>query len=287
MKEKEVLIIIPAYNEAANIGKVLDQLEKPEISDIADILVMNDASVDATNWLVKARGHALVTHVFNLGYGSGIQLGYKYAVRRGYKYVIQMDADGQHDVCNIPLLYNRLRQKDEDGRYPDIVLGARFMDGSGEYQISAAKRLAFHLFRFMMRIAAGRKIADPTTGLQGLSRKAVMYYSKYNHFDDKYPDTNMIIQMLLLKFKIVEVPAVMHPRTAGVSMHSGLKPIWYMLRMFFSVLAVIFRCKVLKVDENAGLEDIDAKMDRLKQEERKMEELHHTGRKKAELKSQS
>ena len=48
MKEKEVLIIIPAYNEAANIGKVLDQLEKPEISDIADILVMNDASVDAT-----------------------------------------------------------------------------------------------------------------------------------------------------------------------------------------------------------------------------------------------
>ena len=107
MKEKEVLIIIPAYNEAANIGKVLDQLEKPEISDIADILVMNDASVDATNWLVKVRGHALVTHVFNLGYGSGIQLGYKYAVRRGYKYVIQMDADGQHDVCNIPLLYNR------------------------------------------------------------------------------------------------------------------------------------------------------------------------------------
>ena len=66
MKEKEVLIIIPAYNEAANIGKVLDQLEKPEISDIADILVMNDASVDATNWLVKARGHALVTHVLIL-----------------------------------------------------------------------------------------------------------------------------------------------------------------------------------------------------------------------------
>ena len=94
MREKEVLVIIPAYNEAANIGKVLDQLERPEISEIADVLVMNDASVDSTNWLVKARGHAVVTHVFNLGYGSGIQLGYKYAVRRDYKYVIQMDADG-------------------------------------------------------------------------------------------------------------------------------------------------------------------------------------------------
>ena len=65
----------------------------------------------------------------------------------------------------------------------------------------------------------------------GLSRKAVLYYSKYNHFDDKYPDTNMITQMLLLDFKVVEIPAVMHARTSGKSMHSGLKPIWYMMRM--------------------------------------------------------
>lgn len=272
MSKKEVLVIIPAYNEAANIGKVLDQLEKPEISEIADILVMNDASVDNTNWLVKARGHAVITHVFNLGYGSGIQLGYKYAVRRDYKYVIQMDADGQHDVCNIPVIYDRLRQKDEDGRYPDIVLGSRFMNGSTDFSVSIAKKIAFHLFRFMIEVAAGRKIADPTTGLQGLSRKAVLYYSKYNHFDDKYPDTNMIMQMILLKFKVVEVPAVMHPRTAGVSMHSGLKPIWYMLRMFFSVLAVVFRYKVLKVDENAGLQDV---------------EISYTQQKTAELKKQN
>lgn len=272
MREKEVLVIIPAYNEAANIGKVLDQLEKPEISEIADILVMNDASVDNTNWLVKARGHAVITHVFNLGYGSGIQLGYKYAVRRDYKYVIQMDADGQHDVCNIPVIYDRLRQKDEDGRYPDIVLGSRFMNGSADFSVSIAKKIAFHLFRFMIEVAAGRKIADPTIGLQGLSRKAVLYYSKYNHFDDKYPDTNMIMQMILLKFKVVEVPAVMHPRTAGASMHSGLKPIWYMLRMFFSVLAVVFRCKVLKVDENAGLQDV---------------EIPYTQQKTAELKKQN
>ena len=62
---------------------------------------MNDASSDSTNWVVKAHGHTLVSHVFNLGYGSALQLGYKYAIRRKYSYVIQMDADGQHDVCNI------------------------------------------------------------------------------------------------------------------------------------------------------------------------------------------
>ena len=98
---KKLLIIIPAYNEAGTIGQLLDKLEEPEIADIADVLIMNDASVDITPFIARNRGHNVVTHVFNLGYGSGLQVGYKYAIRRGYEYVIQMDADGQHDASNI------------------------------------------------------------------------------------------------------------------------------------------------------------------------------------------
>ena len=216
---KELLIIMPAYNEEKNIGKVLEQLERAGVCEYADVLVMNDASSDATNWLVKARGYTLVTHVFNLGYGSALQLGYKYAIRRKYHYVIQMDADGQHDVCNIPVLYKKLKKQDADGRCPDIVLGSRFLKESEAYPTSHKKKIAYRLFRWMIRVIAGKKISDPTTGLQGLNRKAVLYYSKYKHFDDKYPDANMIVQMLLLGFKIEEVPAVMHPRNNGVSMH--------------------------------------------------------------------
>ena len=100
---------------------------------------MNDASLDSTNWITKKRNHVVVTHVFNLGYGSGLQLGYKYAVRRKYQYVIQMDADGQHDVCNIAAIYKALTTPDEDGKLPDIVLGSRFMEGSTEFPVSAAK----------------------------------------------------------------------------------------------------------------------------------------------------
>ena len=75
--QKEVLIIIPAYNEEQNIDKVLDNLTTPEISSVCDILVMNDASSDNTNWKAKKRHIAVVTHVFNLGYGGALQLGYK------------------------------------------------------------------------------------------------------------------------------------------------------------------------------------------------------------------
>lgn len=252
-EQKEVLIIIPAYNEEKNITKVLDKLEQPEIKNIADVLVMNDASSDKTNWIVKGRHHTLVTHVFNLGYGSALQLGYKYAIRRGYQYVIQMDADGQHDVCNIPEIYKALKEKDADGKVPDIVLASRFMPGSPAFPTSGSKKLAYRLFRFMIRIGTGKRIMDPTTGLQGLNRRTVLYYSQYNHFDDKYPDANIIMQMLLLGFRIREIPAVMHPRTEGVSMHSGLKPIMYMFRMFFSILAILFRIKVLKIETEEKL----------------------------------
>ena len=91
--------------------------------------------------------------------------------------------------------------------------------------------------------------------MQGLSRKAFLYYSKYKHFDDKYPDANMIIQMLLLGFKIEETPAVMHHRDCGESMHSGLKPLVYMIRMVFSIIGVVFRVKVLKIDKGVGEKD--------------------------------
>ena len=167
-----------------------------------------------------------------------------------------MDADGQHDVCNIPQIYERLRQKDADGRYPDIVLGSRFMEESSDFPVSMTKKLAYALFRKMIKMTTGRQIYDPTTGLQGLSRKAFLYYSKYKHFDDKYPDANMIIQMLLLGFKVEEIPAVMHNRQTGVSMHSGLKPVIYMFRMVFSIIGVVFRVKVLKIDAGAGKEDV-------------------------------
>ena len=70
--KKEVLIIIPAYNEEKNIVSLLEKLEQPEIAQIADVLIMNDASSDATNYVVKKRNHEVVTHVFNLGYGTAL-----------------------------------------------------------------------------------------------------------------------------------------------------------------------------------------------------------------------
>ena len=248
-RTKDLLIIIPAYNEEACIGEMLGQLETGEIADIADIMVINDGSVDNTGRIVREHGHGLITHIYHMGYGAALLSGYKYAVRRQYKYVIQIDADGQHDVCNIFTIYARLQETDGTGNGPDIVLGSRFLEGSKTFRVSNLKKMTIGAFRGLIYLTTGQKITDPTSGLQGLNLRTLRYYSEYSHFDDKYPDTNMVIQMLLLGYQIEEVPAVMHERATGASMHDGLiNDAIYIAHMFFSICAILLRILVLKAE---------------------------------------
>ncbi len=241
---KEVLVLIPAYNEEESIGSFLNNLKEAGVYDLADILVINDFSRDKTVRIAHEHHVKVINHVYNLGYGSALQLGYKYAVRKGYRYVIQLDADGQHDACNVFNIYNQLITPMENGKLPDIVIGSRFADGSETFYINGLKRVSIRFFRWMIRKTTGAVIQDPTSGLQGLNRDAFLYYSKYQNFDYMYPDANMIVQMLMLGYRIVEIPSVMHERMAGESMHSGiLKPLIYMMVMPLSVLAVYLRLK--------------------------------------------
>ena len=247
-QKKELLIIVPAYNEEKTINALLDKFEEPGIAEIADVLIMNDGSKDSTGALARKRNVNVVDHIYNLGYGSGLQIGYKYATRNGYKYLIQMDADGQHDISNVPVIYKELTTPDANGKTPDIVLGSRFVKGAPKYPSSLLKNIAYTLFRTLIKIGSGQKIMDPTTGLQGLSRRAFSYYSIFSHFDERYPDANMIMQMILLGFRVKEIPALMHTRKNGTSMHSGLKPVLYMFQMTVSIFAVWIRIKIFKED---------------------------------------
>ena len=173
--KKKLLIIIPAYNEEGSIGKFLSQLIS---SDELPILV--------------------ISHPYNLGYGTALQTGYKYGVYNDYQYLIQMDSDGQHDICNIPNIYACLKSH----KAPDLVIGSRFLKESQSFPISLKKRLAIHFFRKAVKLASKQEISDPTSGLQGLTRSVFEYYAQVGNFDNNYPDANMLVQMALLECKI-------------------------------------------------------------------------------------
>ena len=205
MPRKDTLVIMPAFNEAEAIGVFLDKLTQANVQDMADILIINDGSADDTSQIVKDKGFEIISHIYNLGYGCALQTGYKHAVRKDYEYLIQIDSDGQHDVRNIESLLKALKSQDVD-----IVIGSRFLEGSSTFHISGIKMLAIKLFRSMIKGITHQQVLDPTSGLQGLNRRAFLYYSYYNNFVSDFPDANMIIQMLLNDFKTGEIPAVMH-----------------------------------------------------------------------------
>src|SRR5574341_2139540 len=95
--DKDTLVIIPAFNEALSISRVVASITRlyPDV----DVAVINDGSHDGTARLAKEAGASVLSHPFNMGYGVSLQTGYKLAVRNDYRYVVQIDGDGQHDLC--------------------------------------------------------------------------------------------------------------------------------------------------------------------------------------------
>ena len=127
------LIIIPAYNEAESIAKVVNDLTDhyPQY----DYVVVNDGSQDATKEIcLKNHFHVLNLPV-NMGIGGAVQTGYCYARDNGYDMAVQIDGDGQHDVTFL----NGMIDLIESGQ-ADVVIGSRFVRREG-FQSSRLRRL--------------------------------------------------------------------------------------------------------------------------------------------------
>lgn len=238
--DDRVLVCLPVYNEADNVGEVLDDILRLRLRLMFDILVVNDGSTDDTVTVCQRSDVSVISHLYNMGYGAALKTAYRYANKYKYDYVIQVDADGQHDVCNIENLYITLTSNTKIK--PDIVIGSRFLQDRIAFSIAPHKMLVIRMLRAIIRMATHKNITDPTSGLQGLSRKAFCYYSKFNCFAIDYPDANMIIQMILKDFVVDEIPAVMHQRIAGTSMHHGIfRPIKYVVEMMLSLIITYLR----------------------------------------------
>ncbi len=229
---KPYLIVIPAYNEEGHIADVIDGARRSNPD--ADILVVNDGSTDNTSVLSKQRGVMVLDIPFNIGYGGALQTGFRFAVKHEYDLVITFDADGQHDPGSVKALIDTMEREKAD-----VVIGSRFIEGS--YRMGILRKIGVRLFSGIALLYGGMRISDPTSGFQLFDRKAFSHLARDDNYPLDYPDVNIVLALHKMDFKIVEAPVRMNEKPDGKSMHSGLRPIVYVLRMCLAILMVFLR----------------------------------------------
>lgn len=221
-----VLIVIPAFNEASAIGKVVEDVRR---HCAHDILVIDDGSQDETAARALAAGARVVRHPCNLGIGAAVQTGYLFALRNGYDTVVRQDGDGQHDPAYIEQFVKLL-----EGGDCDIVVGSRFLAREG-FQSTVVRRLGI-LILSVISALVGTRTTDPTSGYWGVNRRALDALAP-SHPDD-YPETEALVIAAAAGCRIREIPVIMRERTSGTSSISALYSGFYMIKVILALLIV-------------------------------------------------
>ncbi len=224
------LVLMPCYNEGPRVVSVIEDVKRaiPE----ADIAVIDDASSDNSASLARTAGATVLSHGCNLGYGAALETGYLYANRNGYGPVLQIDADGQHPPDQLPPLLAAVRSGDAD-----IAIGSRHMNGA-DNGTPIVRRAGHALFAGIIRVLTHLKTTDPTSGMQALSRRAMHFFAS-GVFPCDYPDSDVIVMAHMAGLRVKEFPVTMRSREGGAAMHSGLKPLYYAIKMLLSLFIVL------------------------------------------------
>ena len=220
----KTLIVIPAYNEALNIVKTVNDI-KQNAPDV-DYVVVNDGSKDNTLEVLKEHNFNYIDGFCNLGLFGAVQTGFKLALLNDYDIVIQFDGDGQHSAKYIKSLI------DEIGKGNDIVIGSRFVT---EKKPFTARMLGSRLIAFSIRLMTGKKITDPTSGFRAYNRSCIKDYA--NDMNNP-PEPDTLVYMLRKNRKIKEVQVQMSEREFGESYLNLMNTIKYMSRMMVSIFLI-------------------------------------------------
>jgi glycosyltransferase involved in cell wall biosynthesis len=231
-----LLVIVPAYNEEAAVGGVVRAIHAAMPG--TPVLVIDDCSLDATQAMARAAGARVLPLPHHLGLGGCVQAGYKLAFELGYEYVIRVDGDGQHDAGDIPRVFEALRTSG-----CEMVIGSRFVDG-GASRPHSIRGLGIRFFRMVLRPILGKPVHDPTSGFVGVNRNALQVFSK--SFPLEYPEIEALVVLQRKRFRFLEIPCRMHPRTTGRSSITAVRSIYYIVHVLLGVFV-----NVLKFDQRA------------------------------------
>jgi glycosyltransferase involved in cell wall biosynthesis len=222
----KILVIVPAYNEEENVGRVISDL-KENFSE-GEVLVIDDGSYDRTAEIAKSAGVKVLCHPFNLGIGGAVQTGYRYGVLYNYDVAIQFDGDGQHFASEIKKILSPILNNEAD-----VVIGSRFLVPEN-YRAPFFRRLGIAFFSSLLKLTVGVNVKDPTSGFRAINKRAMMFF--YERYPEDYPEVESIVLLKKKGFRIREVPVRMKQREGGKSSITLFASIYYMIKVSLAIL---------------------------------------------------
>jgi len=219
---ERIVVVLPAYNEAENLGEVLDQMpEKIEDHPVVP-LVVDDASDDGTAGVARAHGALVASLPIRRGGGQALRVGYELALRLGAVVVASLDADGQHLPSELPDVVGPILRDEAD-----MVQGSRML---GSYQReSHIRHLGVLVFSGLVTAMTGTRLTDVSNGYRATRAETLQ---KFILDEDQFWTSEIIIEALRHKARIHEVPITVLARKSGQSKKPrALKYGWQFLKV--------------------------------------------------------
>jgi dolichol-phosphate mannosyltransferase len=212
---KRALVVMPTYNEADNVTKIIPEVLAQD--ERFHVLIVDDNSPDGTARLIKEmqkdnpRIH-LLERPSKRGLGTAYVAGFKYALSHDFDFAFEMDADFSHD----PKSLVKLLAKAEDGF--DLVIGSRYISGVNVVNWPMSRLLLSYTANLYTRCITGLPVRDATAGFKCYRRVVLENLDLDAITSNGYSfqiETNFMVWEK--GFRISEVPIIFVDRRAGVS----------------------------------------------------------------------
>ena len=238
LKASDVLVVVPAYNEAASIGQVIDGIRMYGFQ----VLVIDDGSSDETQFVSHQKNALVLSLPFNVGVGGALRCGFRYAVENGFSAVIQCDADGQHIPSYLLNLVEAANRTDAH-----MIIGSRFGSEITTHDPTLLRRFAMLALSKVAQHATKHRITDSTSGFrliqQPLLGELATYLPAY-YLGDTF---EAVVVAGRAGYHIEEIGVAMAPREYGTSSSGNLRSIVLIGKVLTTVLLGIhFRLRRLK-----------------------------------------
>jgi glycosyltransferase involved in cell wall biosynthesis len=208
-----VVALICAYEEEGNIGAVLAKVPAAACGLAVMPLVVVDGGEDATAELARAAGAVTFVLPVNLGHGVALRTGYNLCLRYGAQYVVTLDADGQNDPGEIPVLLEPLVDDTADFVVASRRLG---LDTTGD----SLRRAGVVFFAWLMNRLNGTDLTDTSNGFRAL--RATLLADVVGRLEqEQYQTAELLTTAIRRGWRIAERPAVWHERISGDSKKGG------------------------------------------------------------------